>query len=122
VGDTHGNHVEQTSGQSVIERLATKWSIYVNVAYEKRSYKDRQDMTSRQVPFMDFNDTPRMKHGLTRFQTFHWKEDPETMERTTWIKEPVKDASADTATAMEYYCVNFEAFLPVYTGGGLNYE
>jgi hypothetical protein len=122
VGDTHGNHVEQTSGQSVIERLATRWSIYVNVAYEKRSYKDRQDMTSRQVPFMDFNDTPRMKHGLTRFQTFHWKEDPETMERTTWIKEPVKDASADTATAMEYYCVNFEAFLPVYAGGGLTYE
>ncbi len=122
IGDTHGNNVEVTSGQSVIDRLSQRWSIYVNVDYTKRSYKERQEITSEMIPYMDFNDTPRMNMGLMRFQTFHWPDEPETVDRTTWVKEPVKDASADTATAMEYYATNFDAYRMIYAGGGLNYE
>jgi hypothetical protein len=122
IGDTHGHNVEAVAGQSVIDRLASRWGVYVNVDFEKRGYKDRQEYTARYLPYTDWNDTPRMRLGLMRVQTFHWKEEPETFERTTWIKEPVKDASADSATALEYYFTNFDAFLPVYTGSGFSYE
>jgi hypothetical protein len=122
VGDTHGRHVEQVAGMSVIERLASKWGIYVNVDYEKRDYSDRQEYTARYLPFTDWNNTPRTRQGLLRVQTYKWKTPPEGSEPTSWVKEPVKNQSADAATALEYYFTNFEAFQFIYSGAKFSYE
>lgn len=121
-GDAHGMNVEQVSGMSVIERLSTRWGIFVNVDFEKRAYATRQEITARHLPFTDWNDNDRVRLGLTRVQTFSWKQPEEGTVATNWIKEPIKNESADAATALEYHFVNFENFLPVYTAGSINYE
>jgi hypothetical protein len=59
---------------------------------------------------------------LLRVQTYKWKTPPEGSEPTSWVKEPVKNQSADAATALEYYFTNFEAFQFIYSGAKFSYE
>ena len=122
VGDAHGRNVEQVSGMSVVERLSSRWGIFVNVDFEKRAYQDRQELTARYLPFTDWNNTDRVQTGLTRVKSYKWKQPEEGSMSTSWVKEPIKDASADAATALEYHFVSFDSFLPVYTAGKITYE
>lgn len=122
VADTAADQKEEVSGESVIGRLSTKWGIYVNVDYARRSYEERQDITARYIPYLDWNDTPGTRHALLMTQTYKWKEMPEGAEPTTQPKEPVKNASSHYATALEYYFVNFDSFKFIYSGVGLSYE
>jgi hypothetical protein len=121
--DTHGKNVEQVAGMSVIERLATQWNIFANVDYERREYKDRWQVTAKIIPFIDWNDTPRVRQALLDCRTYRWKKNEEGAERTTEDKEPIKNDASHSATALEYYAGNFDAWKGIYTvGGQIAYE
>lgn len=118
VGDTHGRHVEQVAGMSVIERLASQWNIYVNVDYEKRDYKDRKEFTDRILPYIDWNDTPRTRRALMSCRTYKWKPLDDSAEVMTEYREPIKNHNSHDPTALEYYATNFEQFRNIYSVGG----
>lgn len=115
--DTHGKHVEQVAGMSVIERLSTRWGIMANVDYEKRTEKDRQEYTKRIIPFTDFNATPRVEAALLSMKRYKWKEIDEGAEFVTEYKSPVKNHDSHDPTAFEYYATNFEQFKTIYLPG-----
>jgi hypothetical protein len=123
VMDTHGKNVEQVAGMSVIERLGSEWNIFVNVDYERREYKDRWQATAEIIPQTEWNDTPRVRQGLMDCRTYRWKKAPEGTERVTEDKEPIKNDSSHSATALEYYAGNFKLFKNIYVlGGQIAYE
>jgi hypothetical protein len=115
--DTHGKHVEQVAGMSVIERLASRWGIYANVDYEKREEKDRQEYARRIIPFTDFNNTPRVEAALLSMKRYKWKEIDEGSEFVTEFKSPVKNHDSHDPTAYEYYATNFDQFKMMYLPG-----
>lgn len=122
VMDTHGKHVEQVAGMSVIERLATKWSIYANVDYENREYKDRWQYTSDILNILDWNDTPRVRTSLLSCQRYRWKAIDDTTEIVTEYREPIKNNDSHDATALEYFATNWYMFKMIYVPGGrINY-
>jgi hypothetical protein len=116
--DTHGKHIEQVAGMSVIERLASEWKIYCNVDYERREERDRIEFTSRLLPFLDWNDTPRARTARDSCRLYRWHEPPEGENRTTFVKSPVKNNDSHDPTALEYYATNWENFKNVYVHGG----
>lgn len=122
VMDTHGKHTEQVAGMSVIERLATQWSIYANVDYEKREYKDRWLFTNDILPLLDWNDTPRVRQALLSCQNYRWKPIDDTTEIVTEYREPIKNHDSHDATALEFFSTNWYMFKLIYVpGGNINY-
>lgn len=120
--DTHGKHVEQVAGMSVIERLATKWNIYANVDYESRAYKDRVNFTNDIIPLLDWNDTPRTRTSLLSCQRYKWKKLDDTTEIVSEYKEPVKNNDTHDPTAIEFFATNWYMFKMIYVPGGqINY-
>jgi hypothetical protein len=122
VADPHINNVQEISGESTSERLANRWKIYVNVDFAKRDYIARQEFTARNIPKLEWNDTPGTRDALLKVKTFKWKEPAEGAEPTSVPKEPVKNESSHFATALEYYFGNFEGFGFIYSGTGFSYE
>ena len=122
VGDTHGAHIEQIAGMSVIQDLALNWGIAVNVDYEKRTYLDRQKFLSDLIPVMDFNDTPRVRSGLQALKMYRFKATPEGKEVAREVREPLHNDDSHAATALEYFATNFLAFRHVYSGMSLVQE
>jgi hypothetical protein len=122
VSDSHADNVDNNTGESTNARLARRWAIFVNTDYVKRDYNERQDITARNIPATDWNNTPGVVDALLKIKTFHWKEPAEGEQPTNVPKEPVKDESSHYATALEYHFTNFEPFAFVYAGYGLNYE
>lgn len=118
VGDTHGKHVETTSGMSVIERLAERWGIYVNVDYQNRDEKDRQEYLGKIIPYLDFNDNARVAASLKSMQRYRWKEIEDSDELTSIPKSPIKNHDSHDPTALEYYATNWEYFKNIYIPGG----
>lgn len=122
VSDTAADKHEETSGESVNGRLATRWSIYVNTDYNKRGYEELQDITARYIPMLEWNDTPGTRDAQLKIKTYKWKTPAEGAEPTTAPKTPVKNASSHYANALEYYFANFEGFKYIYAGTGFSYE
>lgn len=122
VSDTAADQQEETSGESVNGRLATRWSIYVNTDYTKRGYEERQDITARYIPMLEWNDTPGTRDAQLKIKTYKWKTPAEGAEPTTAPKTPVKNASSHYANTLEYYFTNFEGFKYIYAGTGFSYE
>lgn len=122
VSDSHADHKDQNTGESTNDRLARVWGIFVNTDYIKREYYERQELTARNIPKTDWNDTPGTRDALLKIQTYKWKEDAESAEPTSQPKEPVKNESSHYATTLEYHFTNFEPFSFMYTGYGLSYE
>ena len=115
--DTHGKHVEQVSGMSVIERLSSRWGIYANVDYEKREEKDRQEFAHRVFPVTDFNATRRVETALLSMKRYKWKEIDEGQEFVTQFKSPVKNHDSHDPTAFEFYAGFFEQFKVMFLPG-----
>ena len=115
--DTHGNHVEQVAGMSVIERLSSRWGIYANVDYEKRKDKDRQEFAHRLFPVTDFNDTRRVEAALLSMKRYKWKEVDEGQEFVTEFKSPIKNHDSHDPTAYEYYAGFFDQFKMMFLPG-----
>lgn len=116
--DTHGKHMETVAGMSVIDRLATEWKIFCNVDYEHREYRDRQEFTDRILPYLDWNDTPRTRTARDSCRLYRWKEDNEGEQRTSFVKEPVKNHDSHDPTALEYYATNWDSYKNIYVHGG----
>jgi hypothetical protein len=107
---------------SVIERLAEKWSIYANVDYERREYKDRWLFTNDVLPILDWNDTPRVRQALLSCQNYRWKPIDDTTEIVTEYREPIKNHDSHDATALEFFSTNWYMFKMIYIPGGhINY-
>jgi hypothetical protein len=116
--DTHGRHNETVAGMSVIDRLATEWKINVNVDYENREYRDRVEHVERILPYLDWNDTPRTRTARDSCRMYRWREPSEGEQRTTFVKEPVKNHDSHDPTALEYYATNWETYKFIYVHGG----
>lgn len=117
VGDTRAKNTEVTSGQSVIERLATRWGIYVNVDFYKRDYQERWNATAAILPFTEWNDTPRVAQALFSCKRYRWKEIPPEAEMTSWVKEPIKNHDSHDPEALERYATQWEQYAAIYTMG-----
>lgn len=118
IGDTHGKNMEQVSGMSVIQRLAEKWGIYVNVDFEKRDEKDRQEFLAKILPFMDWNDTPRNDQSLKSLKRYRWKEIDAGDELLSIPKSPIKNHDSHDATMYEFFAGHWESFKYIISGSG----
>jgi hypothetical protein len=121
-GDTHGAHVEQIAGMSVIEDLALNWGITVNIDYMGMKYVDRHKRLSDLLPLLDFNDTPRVRDGLQALKMYRFRSTPEGREVAKEVREPLHNDDSHYATAMEFWAAQFEAYKALYTGGQIVYE
>lgn len=111
VGDTHGAHVEQIAGMSVIDALAINWGIYVNVDYQNREYIDRMEAMNARIPTLDFNDTPGVVEGLTAFQMYSFRPTPPGKEVAREQRVPLHNDDSHYVTAMEFWATLFDALL-----------
>jgi hypothetical protein len=121
VMDTHGKHIEQVAGMSVIDRLSSRWGIFANVDYEKRDYKDRWEYTARGIPNMTLNDNLRTRKAWEAVRHYRWKKREESSEILSEDRSPVKNKFSHYATALEYHWTNWEQFKNIYIPGGKIY-
>lgn len=122
IGDTHGAHVEQIAGMSVIEDLALNWNIPVNVNYENTTYLDRQANLADLIPLLDFNDTIRVRDGLQALKMYRFRATPEGKEVAREVREPLHNDDSHYATALEFWSGLWDMFKYLYTGLSVVYE
>ena len=116
MGDTHGAHVEQATGLSVIEDLAMNWNITVNIDYMGTKYTDRHKALEDIIPFLDYNDTPRVRAGLDAEQMYRYKATPEGREVAREVREPLHNDNSHFPTAKEFWATQWAAFKDIYAG------
>ena len=122
IGDTHGAHVEQIAGMSVIEHLAREFGIYVNIDYMGMKYEDRMKALDDVLPYLDFNDTPRVKQGLYALANYRFRPTPEGKEVAREQRLPLHNDHSHAATALEFWANLVNQYLGVYAGGKIVYE
>lgn len=122
VGDTHGAHVEQIAGMSVIEHLMREFGIMVNIDYMGMKYEDRMKALDDVMPYLDFNDTPRIRQGLYALQNYKFRPTPEGKEVAREQRLPLHNDNSHYATALEFWANIVNQFLGVYAGGEIVYE
>jgi hypothetical protein len=116
MGDTHGRHVEQIAGMSVIEDLATQWGITVNVDYERRDHVDRKSDLSDLMPSIDVNKTPRTTHMWECVRRYKYKSTPVGKETAREVREPQHNDDSHAPTALEFWATQFTIFRYAYAG------
>lgn len=123
VGDTRSKNTEITSGESVYDRLMTRYGIYLNVDFYKRDYQERWDHTAEILPFTDWNDTPRVEQALFSCKRYKWKEIPDGAEMMSWVKEPVKNHDSHDPEALERYGTQWKPLAAIYgMGNSINWN
>ena len=122
IGDTHGAHVEQIAGMSVIEHLWREWGIVVEIDYMGMKYEDRMKALDDKLPYMDFNDTPRVRQGLYALSNYRFRPTPEGKEVAREQRLPLHNDFSHYATALEFWANLVNQHLGVYAGGKIVYE
>lgn len=129
IGDTHGAHVEQITQDSVIAYLARDpFNIIINIDYMETntgtqlSYLGRQRALDDVLPFLDFNNTPRVAQGLYALANYRFRPTPEGKEVAREQRIPLHNDHSHAATAMEFWANLVKQFLGVYAGGKIVYE
>jgi hypothetical protein len=122
MGDTHGAHVEQISQDSVITYLAREHGIILNIDYMKNEYDARMRSLDDVMPFLDFNDTPRVTQGLYSLANYKFRPTPEGREVAREQRLPLHNDNSHAATALEFWANLVKQFLGVYAGGKIVYE
>ncbi len=122
IGDTHGAHVEQIAGMSVIEDLAQNFGIIVNIDYMGMKYKDRMKALDDVMPSLRFNNTERVAQGLYALQNYKFRATPEGKEVAREQREPLHNDLSHAATALEFWANLFRQFLSMYSGAQIVYQ
>lgn len=122
MGDTHGAHVEQIAGMSVIEHLWREWGIMVNIDYMGMTYTDRMKALDDVMPVLHFNDTPRVAQGLYALQNYQFRPTPEGKEVAREQRNPLHNDNSHYATALEFWAQQFAQFRDVYAGANVVYQ
>lgn len=122
IGDTHGAHIEQIAGMSVITYLATEFGINVNIDYMGMTYTDRMIALDDKMPYLDFNNTPRVAQGLYALQNYQFRPTPEGKEVAREQRTPLHNDNSHYATALEFWANLVNQYLGVYAGSQIVYE
>jgi hypothetical protein len=120
-GDTHGAHVEQIAGMSVIEHMATHWGIHINIDYHRRTYLDRQKALADAMPILDINDTPGNRAGWANVQMYKYKETPPGKETQREVRTPLHNDSSHDPTALEFGFTQFDDLKHQFAGSRIQW-
>lgn len=105
--DAHMTNVEQLTGSSPFERLASKYGIVPHMSFKKRSFKDRRLALGAILPLMDFHDGDGGEEVLEALQRYRFKSVREGRDQLSEYKQPLHDKDSHYVTALEWFAVSW---------------
>jgi hypothetical protein len=108
VVDSHMNSVEQMTGTSPLEHLATEYGIVPFFDFKKREFKERRLALGSILPLMDFHNHDGAVEVLEAVQRYRWKRQEEGQDIVAEYKKPMHTSESHFVTALEYFAVNWD--------------
>ena len=126
-GDAHGASIEQVSGTSAFQHLATKFGINVNYyigldSGTRLTFAQRRLQLGKILPYMDFDSTTGARYVLESLKKHRFR-DPYGSEHSRDYREPLHSKWSHTVSALEYFAAQFDVFkmTTAFGTGGIRY-
>jgi hypothetical protein len=107
VADAHIDNVEQITGTSPMEHLASHYGISTFTDFQQRTHKERRIALGNLLPMMDFHGFDGAPDVLEAVQRYRMKETKDGKDQMQEYKVPLHDKWSHFVTALEYFATNW---------------